>query len=94
MTNFLRIFEIRTEHQNSQKLANFFKFQSISIHAIRSDRPQKTVSVPSNSLIYLCLIIFGTPEFYAFIVEADTLTSKSIPVNEFYNVPLAFAVKQ
>ena len=45
-------------------------------------------------VIYLCLIIFGTPEFYAFIVEADTLTSKSISVNEFYNVPLAFAVKQ
>ena len=39
-----------TQHQNSIKLANFFKFQSISIHAIRSDRRQETVSVPSNGL--------------------------------------------
>ena len=33
-----------------EKMANFFKFQSISIHAICSDRRQETVSVPSNSL--------------------------------------------
>ena len=33
-----------------QKLANFFKFQSISIRAMHSDRRQETVSVPSNSL--------------------------------------------
>ena len=39
-----------TQHQNSKKLANFVKFQSISIHAMRSDRRQETVSVPSNSL--------------------------------------------
>ena len=31
--NFLRIFGVRTI---KTKLANFFKFQSISIHAIRS----------------------------------------------------------
>ena len=33
-----------------QKLANFFKFQSISVHAILSDRRQETVPVPSSSL--------------------------------------------
>ena len=38
------------QHPNSKKLANFFMFQSISIHAIRSDRRQETVSVPLNSL--------------------------------------------
>ena len=39
-----------TWHQNLKKLANFFKFQSISIHAIHRDGQQETVSVPSNSL--------------------------------------------
>ena len=39
-----------TQHQNLNKLANFFKFQSTSIHAILSDRRQETVSVPTNSL--------------------------------------------
>ena len=38
-----------TQHQNSKKLVTVFKFQSISIHAIRKDRRQETVSVPSNS---------------------------------------------
>ena len=41
---------LNTLHQNSKTLANFFKFQSISIHAIRSARRQETVSVNSNSL--------------------------------------------
>ena len=37
-------------HQNLKKCANFFKLLSISIHAIRNDRRQETISVPSNSL--------------------------------------------
>ena len=47
---FLRIFWRRSIKIWLKKLAIFFKFQSISILAIRSDRPQKTVSVPSISL--------------------------------------------
>ena len=46
--NFLRIFG--TRHKILKKLASFFKFQSSSMHAIRSDRRQETLSVPSNSL--------------------------------------------
>ena len=39
---------LKTLHQSLKKLASFFKFQTISILAIRSDRPQETVSVPSK----------------------------------------------
>ena len=31
-------------------MAKFFKFQSISVHAIRSDPRQETISVPSNRI--------------------------------------------
>ena len=47
MINFLRIFGTR-RIKTGKKLANFFQFKSISIHAIRSDRQQEIVSVPSN----------------------------------------------
>ena len=47
--NFLRILE-HVALKNLKKLAKFFKFQSISIHAIRTDRRQETVSVPSDNL--------------------------------------------
>ena len=47
--NFLRIFGTRGI-KIRKNWPIFFKFQSISIHAIRSDRRQETVSVPSNSL--------------------------------------------
>ena len=39
-----------TSHQKLKKLADFFKLQSISIRAIRSDRRQETVSVSSDSI--------------------------------------------
>ena len=46
---FMRIFW-RSSIKIWKKLAIFFKLQSISILAIRGDRRQETVSVPSNSL--------------------------------------------
>ena len=47
--NFLRIFRTGSI-KKLKKLANFFKFQSISIHAISSDRRQETVLVPPDNL--------------------------------------------
>ena len=48
--NFLRVEVLEHVASKLEKMANFFKFQSISIHAIRGDRRQETVSVPSDSL--------------------------------------------